>query len=238
MSDYFQNLVGVARGEPTRVRPLIRSYYETPLGESGVTRPHEQNVEQPAAGHRRPENVPPASAPTMPAASAEKTPAPGKLPASVVQKESRKSGLLFPTRATSEDRVNFEAPKTSSQMAGPEASPPVAPTRAPDHSPPRTRAESTNDEPLLRPRREAPQPEFSPTGFRPRVIDRSPSSASPSGSERGESLSRPPDIHVTIGRIEVRTAAPTAERAAPRAKPAAPSLSLDQYLKARDGGKS
>lgn len=237
MSDYFQHLVGVARGETTRVRPLIRSYYETPLGESGVTRSHEQNFEQPAAAPHRPENVPPASAPSIPVASVEKSPAPGKLPAAVVPEDSDENELLFPTRSPAEDRVAFEARKTPSPKSEQKASTPVAPTLAPDSFSPRTRPESTEDEPLLRPRQPAPDPEFSSAGFRPRVVDRSPSSADSPTSAR-EGLSRPPDIHVTIGRVEVRTVAPVPERAASRVKSAAPSLSLDQYLKARDGGKS
>jgi hypothetical protein len=45
----------------------------------------------------------------------------------------------------------------------------------------------------------------------------------------------PPTIHVTIGRIEVRAIPPAAP--AKRSTPSSSALSLDDYLRARDGGK-
>ena len=45
----------------------------------------------------------------------------------------------------------------------------------------------------------------------------------------------PPTIHVTIGRIEVRATPPASP--AKRSTPSSSALSLDDYLRARDGGK-
>lgn len=45
----------------------------------------------------------------------------------------------------------------------------------------------------------------------------------------------PPTIHVTIGRIEVRATPPAAP--AKRSAPSSSTLSLDEYLRGRDGGK-
>jgi hypothetical protein len=42
-------------------------------------------------------------------------------------------------------------------------------------------------------------------------------------------------VRVSIGRLEVHVAAPSAP--APRARPAAPRLSLDEYLRQRGGGR-
>jgi len=47
----------------------------------------------------------------------------------------------------------------------------------------------------------------------------------------------PPSIHVTIGRVEVRAVMPSV--AAPKpAPPSGPKLSLEDYLKQRNGGRS
>lgn len=46
----------------------------------------------------------------------------------------------------------------------------------------------------------------------------------------------PTTVHVSIGRIEIR-AVPTPAKAARSTQPTAPRLSLDDYLKARDGGR-
>jgi hypothetical protein len=45
----------------------------------------------------------------------------------------------------------------------------------------------------------------------------------------------PPAIHVTIGRIEVRATPQRAPALAPAPRPAAPKLSLDEYLRSRRG---
>jgi hypothetical protein len=50
--------------------------------------------------------------------------------------------------------------------------------------------------------------------------------------------SSPRSIHITIGRIEVRAIQPPPEPVARRSAPASPKISLEQYLKNRNGGRS
>jgi hypothetical protein len=62
-----------------------------------------------------------------------------------------------------------------------------------------------------------------------------PVTAQPS-APREESTQPPPTIEVTIGRIEVRAVTPPAPP--PRQRHEPPRMSLDDYLRARDGGRS
>jgi hypothetical protein len=85
--------------------------------------------------------------------------------------------------------------------------------RAPDETPARRP-----------PQPPAARPEPAPTRAERRQAT-APAPAAP-GHERA------PDVHVSIGRIEVR--APAEPPRAPRAAPAAPALSLRDYLRSRD----
>lgn len=56
---------------------------------------------------------------------------------------------------------------------------------------------------------------------------------------REDPRSAPPAIHVTIGRVEVRATAPAAPPVPQKSKPSrAPKLSLDDYLRQRNGGRA
>jgi hypothetical protein len=84
----------------------------------------------------------------------------------------------------------------------------------------------------------ATQPEGPALVVRPQVA---PARASEPPARAGRQASRPPAepaVQVTIGRIEVRAVTPPARRAAP-AKPtrSGPTLSLDDYLRQRQGGE-
>jgi len=116
-----------------------------------------------------------------------------------------------------------------------------------------TRVEQTTVLERVIERERAESPVFRPTVTtgpqprRPEALRPSPERAPqppiptfPSGVDRhrepAESASRPavPDIHVTIGRLEIRAAKP-AQR--PRRTPAqAPVMSLDEYLRQRASG--
>jgi hypothetical protein len=221
MSDYLQTLVGLARGTEARVRPVVRSHYETPLAEPTAPRP-EIIEETPGKITRSPRPAESFSAPVADVAapaskpSDRKSPAADRSPAIPAKEPSGENVLLFPS-SPSADRV----PPVANAVAHHE---PTASRRSP--TPP--------SQQHLRPsRRETPVPDVPPRGFRPQLIPRSTSAPAVRPVENSP---RPPDIHVTIGRIEVR-AAPTPERATPRSKPSAPALSLDDYLKTRDGRK-
>lgn len=77
----------------------------------------------------------------------------------------------------------------------------------------------------------APTPADRPSqAILPRPIDRAAAQITPR-PEPVPAASPPPQVQVTIGRIEIRGAAPP-----PPAKPRAPAMSLDDYLAKRAGG--
>jgi hypothetical protein len=64
-------------------------------------------------------------------------------------------------------------------------------------------------------------------------------SPAPSGPDRARGSDRaalPRPVHITIGRIEVRAVHPPPEPVRHRPAPAAPKISLEEYLKQRNGG--
>jgi hypothetical protein len=72
----------------------------------------------------------------------------------------------------------------------------------------------------------------------PATIPRiSPAPSNPERARRADSASSPRPIHITIGRIEVRAVHPPPEPVRHRPAPAAPKISLEEYLKQRNGGR-
>jgi hypothetical protein len=72
----------------------------------------------------------------------------------------------------------------------------------------------------------------------------SPVSPAPSGHEQARNLraarndaSSPRPIHITIGRVEVRAVHPPPEPVPRRPAPVSPKISLEDYLKQRNGGR-
>ncbi|BBL72824.1 hypothetical protein [Methylogaea oryzae] len=80
----------------------------------------------------------------------------------------------------------------------------------------------------------ATPPPFAPSPPQPRRAALSSPQRRQSPPER-PAASAPPTIQVTIGRVEIRATAGK-PAAAPTARPAAPKLSLEDYLKSRSGG--
>lgn len=79
-----------------------------------------------------------------------------------------------------------------------------------------------------------PQAEARPERLEP-VTPRIPAVSAETGPSPAP---RPPRISITIGRIEVRAAPPmTIPPAQPRSRLPRPALTLDEYLRRRDGGK-
>lgn len=65
-------------------------------------------------------------------------------------------------------------------------------------------------------------------------------SPAPSGPDRARGSDKaalPRPVHITIGRIEVRAVHPPPEPVRHRPAPAAPKISLEEYLKQRNGGR-
>jgi hypothetical protein len=65
----------------------------------------------------------------------------------------------------------------------------------------------------------------------------SPAPSSPERARSADNASSPRPVHITIGRIEVRAVHPPPEPARHRPAPAAPKISLEEYLKQRNGGR-
>jgi hypothetical protein len=70
-------------------------------------------------------------------------------------------------------------------------------------------------------------------------VSPAPSSFEPARNSRAarNDSSSPRAIHITIGRIEVRAVHPPPEPVPRRSAPASPKISLEQYLKDRNGGR-
>jgi hypothetical protein len=110
-----------------------------------------------------------------------------------------------------------------------------------------TRTETTNPEPprpaASLPRRAVqfslpqPAPLITPDGSRPVVLPPPPTRPMVPDQRAAVQESPAPAIHVTIGRIEVRATQPTPAKVEKR-QPQTPPLSLDEYLRQRNGGRS
>jgi hypothetical protein len=111
--------------------------------------------------------------------------------------------------------------------------PPVAPVRA-------TATAPVPGQPSPRPDSPAPAPAIQPRPPAPRVATQNPARPPAPSQIARASIQRPgspePTIHVTIGRIEVR-AMPPAVPASRSPRPNGPKLTLDSYLRARNGGR-
>ncbi len=83
----------------------------------------------------------------------------------------------------------------------------------------------------------SPLPDRARIVVQPQVATRRPSPDSSRAVVNSASASEPPAIHVTIGRVEVRAITAPAPPRSP-APPAPPKISLDEYLKQRNGARS
>jgi hypothetical protein len=88
---------------------------------------------------------------------------------------------------------------------------------------------------LLRRRTSASQ-EKSQIVVQPEIISPLKPAATPAVSLLQPSPKEPPAIHVTIGRVEVRAMMPAAQVKPPPER-SAPKMSLDDYLRSRNGGQ-
>lgn len=100
------------------------------------------------------------------------------------------------------------------------------------------------DEPLLLPLNPAEAPSMRRDARAAAVVTPADEPEPRRRAERGQAAtaamppSSPPTIEVTIGRVEVRAVHPPAPVARPKAAaPAAPSLSLEEYLRNQNGGR-
>lgn len=82
-----------------------------------------------------------------------------------------------------------------------------------------------------------PAPHITPDGSRPVVAPPPPTRPMMPEQRVAVQESPAPAIHVTIGRIEVRATPPTPAKVEKR-QPQTPAVSLDEYLRQRNGGRS
>jgi hypothetical protein len=126
-------------------------------------------------------------------------------------------------------RVITASKKTTKTVVQPEITGPLQPA-ASSMTP---ALESSEADPLVLPSTTTASKRPNKINFRPETIGPRPSAASPFVPARPQLSNEPPVIHVTIGRVEVRAIMPPATpKVAP---PAAPKLSLEEYLKQRNG---
>lgn len=214
MSDFLTNLIRRHGGATPAIQPRLPSLFEAAGGPAGG------DVADPTGEAEAPRAPVPRRAADDPALTASEStldaPPVFVPPAGVVQPEPAQPGVPTARRESTPPAASANPPANRFQPLQPPA-------------------------PRPRPGQLAPQPAAAapPVVRAPPVpLPATPVAAKPA-RVRHSADSQPnavaPAIHVTIGRVEVR--AVQAPPAAPRAaRPAAPRLSLEEYLQPRSGG--
>jgi hypothetical protein len=148
------------------------------------------------------------------------------------------------SRQTAEDAPipppGQDAGETADNPAPPPAPvPPVHAVEGPERlapSPEPVPAPATRVEPQVVNLPEEPPAGRGPQPGSPTVVPALPAPAPPAAPREEQQPPRPA-INVTIGRVEVRAVFAPPPQPAPRPQPA-PAMSLEEYLKQRDGGRS
>lgn len=249
MSDYLTRLVERSMGVAAQIEPLIAPLHSPseqillepagtvgPFGavasERSGASPRENTPDDGAKGGARDDMLPRAENPPPSAATAFQE-------APVELAVGRSDEPADPVRPRPQLLLREDSPPPTPATMDP-ASLPVASSGISHASPrPTLRPEITE-----RPRPVTASTQFvpSPRGKRrdavqPEIIGPRKAAALSAEPREESSANRPPAIHVTIGRVEVR--AVMAPAASPKvAAPAAPKISLEEYLKQRNGGRS
>jgi hypothetical protein len=248
MSDFLGNLAARAVAATNAVRPRLPSRFESPPNaESGMRAPESERIadEDRSAVHSPqpavsmvPSPLPAArTAQLIPAAHVEgqaalKPPPSMHLPVAPVAPSSSLSpaSVMQPSLTSSPAVAGVPAPvgkETSPPAPQPAQQPAPEPAHAEGGPPPRKPAEPVIPQRVV-------VIEKQPVAAA--VIPASPSSGT--GTPRETQTEQPgPIIRVTIGRIDVRAVLPSAPVPARKAQAVSPVLSLDEYLKQRDGGQ-
>ena len=225
MSDYLTNIAARSFGRVPIIQPRLPSLFE-PATQKNLAPPP---TSLPAAGPApRPESECSDLQSQIPASPSQPTLCAPQRP---VRSPATRISRLLPPRLASDT-----APQLSAQGAATVTSAirtePIAAARCVRRAP---HTQPALDVAATRPPRSSlPIKVFA----RPQVIQRvEPATPPPLPPVPARPQSEPaPSIRVTIGRIEVRAAMPP-ERPTSRLKAQAPTLSLDEYLKQRNGGR-
>jgi hypothetical protein len=246
MSDYLQALVGLTQGSGPRVRPVTRSNYEPP-------RPDISTIQEPMAALVTANNnaIPPGTTTKIATAPKAQTTA-GKSTSFVETIRGSQKDSAATTHApqekdvpssaiplSSDSQVNPVSPMDPASMTKSTSIHRPSTTVAPEPRPalvrpPLTAPASSHQVQHPKPAPDAPTKKALSPAFRPKPLVRPAVTSTSPPASRHELVPQPPDIHVTIGRVDVRVGA-APERPTPRPKSAGPTLSLDDYLKARNG---
>lgn len=235
MSRFLQTLVSRAHGDAPRIQPRLRSRFETPTQDHAqpITSDEDQRLPLPAAERS---SVTPPSPLAIPGKARPAHPDPH--PATTT--ETRSAAASADSAATPARRVVTPPVAPIAQHPREEPEPLLIPAGA-------ASMRSVSDAPLREPKqtaesRESPDALPKPKNVVPREIaSPGPERAALVTPKREDKISAPgspPSIQITIGRIDVRAEAPAARPAPTRAKTPAPVLSLDDYLRRREGGRA
>lgn len=261
MSDYLSRAAERASGVPAGVRPVLPSAFDSDSSSFAPALVEAENTsrvepsrniadEQVASVHERVASVKALSIESAQRAPAQKSEA----GINQISVEIMRAPVVAPAVATSPAKLDRDDPETAAVSSpGKDAIPPrrgpktdslprlaersnVPPRPAPSES-----VEDKSPPPMIgKPMapRAAPVQASKTSGARPISPDRRPDLKVKSSPDPFTSADDSPSagaIYVTIGRIEVRAIHPPAEPAPPRPPPK-PTLSLDDYLKQRNGG--
>ncbi len=240
MSDYLTRLIDRSVGLPPQIEPLIAPIY-APSGQV-----LSEMVERPAVS----ESSPAAKIETL-----QKEASPGAaenarpVEAALSRAESMPSRPLAPRRVTQvafpigeNDRPHSRktSPRDTPRPAPPASRAEISPTAPPPIPGPTELVSKEKNQIGVQP--ELIRTELISKGkdrmvVPPELISHLKPATAPAVSLLQPSPKEPPAIHVSIGRVEVRAIMPPV--AAPKpTPPSAPKLSLEDYLKQRNGGKS
>jgi hypothetical protein len=238
MSDFLGNLVARNLNRAAVLLPRLPSLYEPTLeagGDAGIAVDEQVWIDPPSQQRPSPAGGPPRVEPPPHAAAPRIAPAP--LSSSPSPSPDRPLDRAAP--------VPFTEPRHPEAVSTPrDGVPPPRPMRAdvPAPAPPAPPAgEPAPPRPLRQVEDGAPVParRGDPVRTEPETRPMSPPRLVPTEREppRPEPDAEPaPTIQVSIGRIEVRAVLAPAPRS-PRVAPAAPRLSLEEYLRARNGDR-
>ncbi len=247
MSGSLDRLVLRAQGRLPVAEPLLPSRYATGSPAGLAEEIGAEPVAQSVASHREP------PAPTIPP-TLSRTPAPTPTPMSVPRVEPRPPPIgaqhevaaeasspsptvAGPATISLASPVSIAAERSSDEPPGRPARPPptaAEPARAPPpeplsrpNAPPPPAPQTARAEPAPPDPDRRPSPGVSP--FLARAARLAATRAGAIEAHRAAPLAPPPDVHISIGRLEVHAA--PARQAPARAAPARqPALSLADYL--------
>jgi|APLak6261659701_1056019.scaffolds.fasta_scaffold00030_14 hypothetical protein len=253
MNDFLRNLASRGTGTATTVQPRLPSRFEsqTPITDWPAYPPEQPNPLEPTSEERQDRRWPGIrtimTRDEPPVSLSEKAvPAVEGARIKPTQADPEKDQIQPPPRQT-QTRIQANFPE---QISGDEGAV-IYGTRRATHEPYASRHLTTppapNAEFLIRPG-ENPKPPNKPkleelSSFHPWPADRErspesirPADTAPNLSQLTSPQAAAPTIKVTIGRVEVRAVMPAQSPPAPRPRSAEPKLTLDDYLKRRNGG--